>query len=96
MAIVREERTAAEIKEWMDNQLHKDGEFEEYQFNKPARTPDPPIDACNWSLSSYPLRRSTNDPVERPLGKDVLRAVNRITAEAQYKFNLKVEGDPED
>ena len=101
MTINRENKTADEIKAWMDNQLHKDGNFKEYQFFTPKKWDRPNENYANWTFlwpglyrpvvmtDNYELYyRRNNDSTFKPIEPEAVSAATRIWALSTLMFDV--------
>ena len=87
VTIKRQVRSAEEIKQWMDDQFHKDGKFKEYSFSLPVKFPRADNNHSNWNFPPFSgLSRSGNDPTIEPAADSEYR---KIWAIASLKFDLE-------
>ncbi len=72
----------------MDHELHKDGNFYEYDFPALIKVDRTDNDYPNWNFNVQELRRKSGQTF-KPIAPEADREFNRIWAKASLSFDLE-------
>jgi len=83
-------KTAAEIKEWMDDKLHSENEeFKDFTFNTPIKRERLNENHPNWGLPPIQFHHSTSINKSNKIYEALLIAGEKIYNEATILFNME-------